>query len=112
LQPPERLFEHLQAQLAAAAVGADLGHEEDPVPAPLQSSPEPVFRLPVPVLPAVVKEGDARIHGLVDEADGLVDRLEVSQMMAANAEDGDLRAGSSPPPPRDLPGAAADDEHR
>jgi hypothetical protein len=83
LQPAQRLVEHLQRQGGAAAVGADLGHEEGLVAPALEASAEPVLGAAVPILPAVVEKGDAGIDGFLDKPDGLLDRLEVAEVVAA-----------------------------
>src|SRR5207248_3127523 len=79
----------------------DLGHEEHPVPPALEAPTEPVLGPAVPVLPAVVEKGDAGIDGLVDEADGLLHRLEVAEVAAAEPQRRHLDAGSAEWPLRD-----------
>ena len=101
LQPAQRLVEHLHRQIRAAAVGADLGHEEDLVAPALEATAEPVLGAAVPVLPAVVEKGDAGIDGLVDEPDRLLDRLEIAEVMAAEPQRRHLDAGAAERPLRD-----------
>src|SRR5438046_3452990 len=90
-------------------MGADLGHEEDLVAPALEAAAEPVLGAAVPVLPAVVVKGDAGVDGLVDEADGLVRRLEVAEVMAAQPQGRHLDPGAAERPLRDvaLPDARA-----
>ena len=107
LQPAQRLLEHLQRQVRAAAVRADLGHQEDLVAPALEGPAQPVLGSAVLVLPAVVEEGDAGVDGLVDEPDRLVDGLEVAEVVAADTEGRHLDPGATERPSRISPGAVS-----
>ena len=89
-------------QVGAAAVGADLGHEEDLVAPALEPPAEPVLGPAVPVFPAVVEKGDAGIDGLVDEPDGLLHGFEIAEVMAAEPQRRHLDAGAAERPLRNL----------
>ncbi len=102
LEAAQRFVEHLHGQVGAAAVGADLGHEENLFAPTLEGPPHPVLGPAVPVLPAIVAEGDPGIDGLVREADGLFYRLEVAEVMAADSQGRHLLAGTTQRSPRDL----------
>ncbi len=70
----------------------DLGHDEDLVAmASLESFAHADFADAVVVVPGVVEEGDAAIHGLVDEADHLVLRgvRIFGEVVSAHADGGD-----------------------
>jgi hypothetical protein len=82
-------------------VGADLGHEEDLFAPALEAPAEPILGAAVPVLPAVVEKGDAGVQRLVDEPDGLLHRLEVAEVMAAEPQRRYLGAGATERPLRD-----------
>src|SRR6266436_5481893 len=83
-------------------MGADLGHEKDLVaPAP-QGPAEPVLGPAVPVFPAVIAERDAGIDGFMNEPDRLLHRFEVTQVMTADPQGGDLDASAAERPHRDF----------
>src|SRR5205085_3505897 len=103
-QPAERLVEHFQREVPAAAMGADLGHEEDAVAAAVEAAAEPVFGPAVPVFPAVVEKGHAAVDRFVNEADRVIDGLQVAQMMTAEAQRGDGDAGATERPLRNCVG--------
>ncbi len=105
LEPPERLFEHLQGELPAPPVGADLGHQEDLVAPVPECPPEPVLGLAVVVLPAVVEERDTGVHCLVDEPDGVVHGREIAQVVTADTDGRHLDARATQRPPGELAGA-------
>jgi hypothetical protein len=86
LQPPQGLVEHLHRQPGAAAVRADLRHQEHLVALAAQRPAEPVLGAAVPVLPAVVEERDAGVDGLVDGPDGLLHGLVVAEVVAAHPQ--------------------------
>src|SRR5262249_12551415 len=66
--------------------GADLGHQEDLVALALEGAAQVVLGAAVPVLPAVVEEGDPAVEGLVDQPDGLLGGLQVAQVMPAQPQ--------------------------
>ena len=90
LQPAQRLFQHLHRQSRLAAVGADLGHQEDLVATALQAFAHPDLRLAAVVLPAVVEEGDAAVDGLLHEANRCLLVGRVAQVMATHTQGRDL----------------------
>ena len=100
LQAPQRLLQHLHGQFLAAAVRANLGHQEDFVAPALEAAAHPVFRLAVVVFPAVVEERDARVDGLVDQLDGVVHGLQIAEMMSADAEGRHFHIGTAERPHR------------
>ena len=97
LQSLQRLVELPQGDLLVAAVGADLGHQEDLVAPTLEGLAHPLLALAVVVLPGVVEEVDAGIDRLVDDGDGFLEGRGVAQAVAAQPDDGDRLLG---PPER------------
>ena len=95
LQALQRLFELPQAHLLVAAVGADLGHQEDLVAPPLESLAHPLLALAVVVLPGVVEEVHAGVDGLVNDGDGFLEGGSVAQAVAAHADDRDASPWSA-----------------
>ena len=86
LKATQRLFQHFGGEAGFAAVGADLGHEEDFVAAALQALAHPVFRFAAMVFPAVVEEGDAAIDCFLDDSNRGGNVWRIAEMVAAKAE--------------------------
>jgi hypothetical protein len=95
LQAPERLLELADRGLAIAAVRADLGHQEDLVAAAAERFAHEGLAASLVVLPRVVHERDAGVHGLLHEADGLLPAPERAEVEAAETEDADLDTGAA-----------------
>src|SRR5581483_3724388 len=98
LQPAQGLFEHRESQRGASAVGADFRHEKDFAAPALEAAAEPILGPAVPILPAGVAKGNAGIGRFMDEANGFLDRLQVAEMMSAQAKRRDLNAGTAQRP--------------
>jgi len=71
-------------------VGADFGHEEDPVAAAFQALAHPVFGLPAMIFPAIVEESNSAIDGFANQPDGCVFVFGIAQMVSAESECRDL----------------------
>ena len=65
LQAAQRLLQLLHGHIFAAAVRADLGHQDGAVALALQRLAQPLLALAVVVIPGVVEEVDAGVDGLV-----------------------------------------------
>jgi hypothetical protein len=102
-QPPQGLVEHFHGQARAAAVRANLGHEENFVSSTLERPAQPILRPAIPVFPAVIAKCDPGIDGLVDEPDGILDSFEITEVMTADAERGDLDSGAAEGPSWNFP---------
>jgi hypothetical protein len=77
-------------------MAAHAGHEEDLVaPAPGEGLAHDLLALAVVVLPRVVHERDAGIHRLLHEAHGFPHAVHRTEVVAAQADDGDLDAGAT-----------------
>jgi hypothetical protein len=63
----------LHRHLFAAAVRADLGHQQDLVATSFEGPAQPFLAAAVVVFPGVVEEAHACVDGLVDQADGVLD---------------------------------------
>ena len=106
LKPAERLLEHLQAKLGAAAVRADLGHEKYFVAMALESMAQPVFSAAVVIFPAVVEEGNPTVDCGMNCLDGVVNRFIFAEVMTSHSECGNLHIGvPAEGPLRDVSGA-------
>src|SRR5262249_58813533 len=68
----------------------DLGHKEDFVAPSFEALAHPILGFAAMIFPAVVEEGDAAVDGLLDDADGGLDVGGVAEMVAAEAERGNV----------------------
>ena len=80
----------------------DLGHQDDLVPPAPERPSQQVLGLAVVILPGVVEEGDACIHGFVDEADRLVRGGEIAEVVTAHTQRRHLDAGTTQRSPGDI----------
>src|SRR5689334_10853767 len=87
---------------------AHLRHQEDLVPTTLERPAQQVFGLAVVILPTVVEERDAGVHGFVDEPDRVVDAGQIAEVVTADSERRHLDAGTAERPSWDLAGAQLD----
>ena len=95
-EPTQRLLEHAHRRLRVAPVRADLGHEEDLLP-PAVGERFPHARLAqaVVVLPRVVHERDARVHGAMQQRGRLALGADPAEMVSAESERGHGLAGAT-----------------
>ena len=92
IESPQAVFEVLHGGFLIPAVM--LGHEEDSVAiAVLQGFAHEHLGPPLVVLPCVVHERDAHVDGRANKADRLPVVLDLSDVMAAEPEDGDVPPG-------------------
>jgi len=89
LESPQRLLELPHRDRGVAAVGADLGHEEHAVAAVRNRPAHALFADAVVVLPGVVHERHAGVDRLVHDPNGLANRADLPEVIAADAKDGD-----------------------
>ena len=103
-QSYERLFELAHGDFFIAAVGAELGHQDDFVAAAHERFAHALFAEALMVFPGVVEEVDAAIDGFVDDAraGGVV--FGGADVIAADADDGGLQAGLAERAFRDVGG--------
>ena len=99
-QPPQRFVQHLEGKLRVPTMRADLRHQKDAIPLADEGATEPVLAAASPIFPAVVEERDAAVDRLVHEADGILHRWGVAEMMTPQAEGGDAIGRSSELPQR------------
>ena len=76
LEPAQRLVEHLHGQVRAAAVRADLGHEEDLVAAPFRPRPSQSSARPFQYSQQLSKKVMPASTASWTKPDGLLDGLE------------------------------------
>ena len=88
-QPPQRLLELPHRDFRVAAVRADLRHQEDRVAAIVDRATHPLFALAFVIFPGVVEKVDARVDRGVDDPHRLGHRLRLSEVISAEADDGD-----------------------
>jgi hypothetical protein len=92
----EGLLELSHRRLRVATVRAHFRHEKDALAPPLrQRFPHALLAFAVVVFPRVVHERDAGVDRLMDNASGLGLRVDDSEVIAAESEDGDVGAGAA-----------------
>ena len=90
LEATQRLFEHLHGEGGFAAVSADFSHEKNFVTPALKGAAHPGFGFAVVIFPAVVEKSDAAVDGFLDDASGGLKVFCRTEVVAAEAEGGDL----------------------
>ena len=81
---------------------ADFGHEKNVVPPSLEPTTQYVLGFAIIIFPAVIKKGDTRIQRSVDNLDGFVHILGISEVMSANSQRGNLNASLAESSPGNL----------
>ena len=94
LQPPQRLLEHLHRPLAPPArqrvpVRANLRHQENLVPRPLERMPHPLLRAPAVVVPGILEKIHPAFDRPLRDPPGLFNALRRAKRLPADAEHAD-----------------------
>jgi glyoxylase-like metal-dependent hydrolase (beta-lactamase superfamily II) len=110
-QPPERVLELAHGDLAVAPVRADLRHQERLLATAGEGLAHSLFAHAVVVVPRVVEERDARVDGLVHQADGVGVGLRHDHVPAAHAENRHAHAGAAERTGRNVGGGFRHDGH-
>src|SRR5438034_9595078 len=86
-QAPERLVELPHCDNRVASVRADLGHQEDRVPAIGDGTAHSPLALALVILLGVVEKVDSGVERFMNDSYRLDDRLRLAEVVAAEADD-------------------------
>jgi hypothetical protein len=95
LQAAERFFQHKQREAAIAAMGAGFGHQKNFIAQAFKAGPHPDFGFAATVFPAIVEERNAAIDRLMDDFNCGFNVGHAAEMVATQAEGGNLRVVAS-----------------
>ena len=100
LQSAQRILELAHGNVLAASVRARLGHQDDLLAHTRESDTHALLRAAIVIIPGVIEEVYARVHGFADNARALILRGCEAEMPAADSQRGNLDACAAHRPMR------------